>query len=243
MIKISILIPAYNEQATIIEILEHVGRQKIDGVDFEVIVIDDCSIDRTVELLESRPELYTRLVKQQQNGGKGAAVKAGLAEAVGDFILFQDADLEYDPDDYEKLLAPVLQFDADVVMGSRMIASPITRVSYFWHKVGNRMITLTFNILNNTTFTDVYSCYLLYRRSLVPHESLTTLGWEQHAEILTHAVGAGKKYFEVPISYYGRSYEEGKKIRAHHVIAVLWTMLIKRLGRTRSGEGLPANGD
>ncbi len=111
-----------------------------------------------------------------------------------------------------------------------MVASPITRVSYFWHKVGNRLITLTFNLLNNTTFTDVYSCYLLYRCSLVPVETLTTTGWKQHAEILTRAVSNGKSYFEVPVSYYGRTYDEGKKIRAHHAIAVVWAMLIKHLG-------------
>lgn len=231
MIKTSILIPAYNEQATIIEILERVNRQRIEGVEFEVIVIDDCSKDRTVDLLEARQDLYSKLVKQAKNGGKGAAIKAGLAIASGDYILFQDADLEYDPNDYKQLLEPVLRFDADVVMGSRLIASPITRVSYFWHKVGNKLITLIFNILNNTTFTDIYSCYLLYRRSLVAAESLTTTGWEQHAEILTRAVGKGKRYFEVPINYYGRSYDEGKKIRAHHVIPVVWTMFIKRLTR------------
>jgi len=231
MIKTSILIPAYNEQATIIEILERVNRQRIEGVEFEVIVIDDCSKDRTVDLLEARQDLYSKLVKQTKNGGKGAAIKAGLAVASGDYILFQDADLEYDPNDYKQLLEPVLRFDADVVMGSRLIASPITRVSYFWHKVGNKLITLIFNILNNTTFTDIYSCYLLYRRSLVAAESLTTTGWEQHAEILTRAVGKGKSYFEVPINYYGRSYDEGKKIRAHHIIPVVWTMFIKRLTR------------
>lgn len=230
MIRLSVLIPAYNEEATIITLLECVARQSVDGIEFEVIVIDDGSRDRTIKLLEARPELYTLLIKQSVNGGKGAAVKAGLTKATGDYVLFQDADLEYDPGDYEKLLAPVLRFDADVVMGSRLIASPITRVSYFWHKVGNRMITLAFNLLNNTTFTDVYSCYLLYRRSLVPVESLKTEGWEQHAEILSCAVHAGKSYFEVPVSYYGRTYEEGKKIRAHHAVAVLWTMLIKRLG-------------
>ena len=235
MIKLSVLIPAYNEEATIIELLERVARQSVDGVEFEVIVIDDGSKDRTVELLEARPELYTMLVRQPANGGKGAAVKAGLAKATGDYILFQDADLEYDPADYEKLLAPALRFNADVVMGSRLIASPITRVSYFWHKVGNRLITLVFNLLNNTTFTDVYSCYLLYRRELVPPETLKTEGWEQHAEILTRAVGTGQKFYEVPINYYGRSYEEGKKIRAHHVIPVVSTMLVKRLGRGRTG--------
>jgi glycosyltransferase involved in cell wall biosynthesis len=231
MIKISIIIPAYNEQATIIELLEKVVEQNIESVELQVIVIDDGSKDKTVSLLESRPELYSKLVKQAQNGGKGAAVKAGLAQADGDYILFQDADLEYDPADYTKLLEPVLRFDADVVMGSRIVAPPITRVSYFWHKVGNWVISFVFNILNNTTFSDVYSCYLLYRRSLIDSEKLTTLGWEQHAEILTKSVAAGTRFFEVPISYYGRTYDEGKKIRAYHVVFVFWTMFIKRFNR------------
>ena len=133
MIKLSIIIPAYNEQATIIGLLERVAEQKVVGVELQIIVIDDGSKDKTVALLEARPELYSKLVKQVQNGGKGAAVKAGLAQADGNYILFQDADLEYDPADYSKLLEPVLRFDADVVMGSRMVGSPITRVSYFWH--------------------------------------------------------------------------------------------------------------
>ena len=231
MIKLSIIIPAYNEQATIIELLEKVGEQKIEAVELQVIVIDDGSKDKTVTLLESRPELYSKLVKQTQNGGKGAAVKAGLAQADGDYVLFQDADLEYDPADYPKLLEPVLRFDADVVMGSRMVGSPIIRVAYFWHKVGNWLITFLFNILNNTTFSDVYSCYLLYRRSLVDSENLTRLGWDQHAETLTKSVAAGTRFFEVPISYYGRTYDEGKKIRAHHIIPVFWTIFIKRLNR------------
>ncbi|NQU57168.1 MAG: glycosyltransferase family 2 protein [Rhodospirillales bacterium] len=231
MITLSVIIPAYNEEATIIEILGAVQDQNIDGVSFEVIVIDDGSVDRTVERLEAQPQLYNKLIKQPMNGGKGAAVKAGLAAATGDYILFQDADLEYDPSDYVSMLEPVLRFDADVVMGSRMVGSQMTRVSYFWHKVGNWLITLIFNILNNTTFTDVYSCYLLYRRSLIRPEDLTTEGWEQHAEILTRAVATGKSFFEVPISYYGRTYEEGKKIRAHHVIPVVWTMIVKRLSR------------
>lgn len=231
MIKTSVLIPAYNEQATIIEILELVGHQTIDGVEFEVIVIDDCSTDRTAELLEGRPDLYNKFVKQPKNGGKGAAVKAGLREATGDFILFQDADMEYDPAEYPKLLKPVIDFDADIVMGSRMVASQCTRVSYFWHKVGNKLITLIFNILNNTTFTDVYSCYLLYRRDLVDPKSLITDGWEQHAEILSRAVAKAKAMYEVPVSYYGRSYAEGKKIKAYHAVAVIWTIFVRRLFR------------
>jgi len=231
MIQLSVLVPAYNEEATIIELLGKVAKQKINGVAIEVLVIDDGSTDGTVALLEKNPTLYTSLIKQPRNGGKGAAVKAGLRKAGGDYILFQDADLEYDPAEYKKLLKPVLEFNADIVMGSRLVASPCTRVSYFWHKAGNRLITFIFNLFNNTTFTDVYSCYLLYRRDLVDVEELVTEGWEQQAEILSRAVAKAKTMYEVPISYYGRSYDEGKKIKAYHAVAVIWTIFVRRLFR------------
>ncbi len=229
MIKLSVIIPAFNEEETILQILEKVAIQNINGVKFEVIVIDDCSTDKTVSLLRSHPDLYTLLIENVANGGKGAAVKAGLKKATGDYILFQDADLEYDPSDYIKLLEPVLRFNADVVMGSRLVASQITRVSYFWHRVGNKVLTFLFNILNNTTFTDVYSCYLLYRASLIDPERLVTEGWEQHSEILSIATAKGTRFYEVPINYYGRTYDEGKKIRAHHALPVIKTMIFKRL--------------
>ena len=231
MTTVTVLVPAYNEETTIVELLRRVNAQAIDGVDFDIVVIDDGSADRTLELLESNPDLYTTLIKLPRNGGKGAAVMAGLAAATGEFVLFQDADLEYDPADYAKLLVPVIQFDADVVMGSQLSGSPMTRVSYFWHRVGNRVITLLFNLLNNTTFTDIYSCYLLYRRGLVDSGRLTTTGWEQHADILTQAVGRANSMYEVPISYYGRTYDEGKKIKARHIVAVIWTIFVKRLTR------------
>jgi len=231
MTTVSILIPAYNEEATIITLLQAVAAQSIEGVQFDVIVIDDGSKDRTVKLLEANPGLYTTFIKQLHNGGKGAAIKAGLRVAIGDYILFQDADLEYDPADYQQLMLPVLQFDADVIMGSRFLAPKFVRVSYFWHKVGNYLITFVFNIFNNTTFTDVYSCYLMFRRTLVDPDLLETEGWEQHAEILSKAVANGKSLYEVPICYQGRTYEEGKKIRAHHAISVIWTIIRMRLFR------------
>ena len=236
MTKVSIIIPAYNEAATIIELLQKVSSQTVQGFELETIVVDDGSRDQTVELLRKHPDLYTILVERNTNGGKGAAVIDGLNKATGEYILFQDADLEYDPGDYAGLLAPISRFDADVVMGSRMIASPVTRVSYFWHKVGNRIITFIFNILNNTTFTDVYSCYLVYRRSLVEAGHLRSTGWEQHAEILTLAVSRCKRIYEVPISYYGRTYEDGKKIRAHHILGVIVTMITTVFRSGRSGR-------
>lgn len=221
MIKISIIVPAYNEEKTIIEILTRVRAEKHDGFQFEVVVVDDGSKDRTIALLKSNPSLYDKLIQMPQNGGKGAAVKAGLAAATGEYILFQDADLEYSPKDYGALLLPVREFNSDVVIGSRFLAPPFLRVAYFWHKVGNKFITFFFNIVNNTTFTDIYTCYFMFRRSLVAPQDLRTSGWEQQAEILTMAVKRGTVYYEVPISYHGRTYEEGKKIRAHHVISVL----------------------
>ena len=231
MTNVTILIPAYNEEATIIQLLEKVGAVSVENFSLEVLVIDDGSADRTVELLEARPDLYNKLIKRARNGGKGAAVVDGLTQATGDYILFQDADLEYDPGEYHKLFAPVTKFNADVVIGSRFIAPEYTRVSYFWHKLGNRVLTFVFNILNNTTFTDIYSCYLMYRRELVDPKSLKTMGWDQHAEILSTAVYNSKAFYEVPVSYHGRGYEEGKKICAQHSIGVIRTIIKKRLTR------------
>jgi len=228
MLTLSVIVPAYNEEATIVKILSQVRAQQIDGVEFEVLVVDDGSKDGTVELLEANPALYSRLIKMPKNGGKGAAVKAGLEQATGDYVIFQDADLEYSPDEYAKLLKPVQAFGADLVMSSRFAAPEFTRVAYFWNKVGNRAITLFFNVLNNTTFTDIYSCYMLFRRDLVPADELHRMGWDQHAEILSIACKRGHNIYEVPISYHGRTFEEGKKIRAHHVIGVFRTIFAKR---------------
>ncbi|MGE5505866.1 MAG: glycosyltransferase family 2 protein [Actinomycetota bacterium] len=230
MVRLSVVVPVYNEQKTIVEILTRVRAQKIDGVDIEIVVVDDGSKDDTPRLLEANPQLYDRMIRQP-NGGKGAAVRTALAAATGDYVLFQDADLEYDPADYAKMMRPVLDFGADVVMGSRFLAPDCTRVFYFWHLLGNRFITLLFNVMNNTTFTDIYSCYLMYRRDLVDGAALQSSGWEQHAEILSKAVGNGRVFYEVPIGYHGRSYGEGKKIKAWHIVGVLAMIVRARLAR------------
>lgn len=228
MIKISIIIPAFNEENTIIALLNKVDKVKVEGVQKEIIVIDDASKDNTLNLLKNNNKLYSKLIEFKKNKGKGAAVKSGLEKATGDYILFQDADLEYDPNDYIKLLEPVIRFNADIVIGSRLSAPQLTRVYYFWHKFGNKFITFVFNILNNTTFTDIYSCYLLFKSELIKPENLVTNGWEQQAEILSLIVDKGKAFYEVPINYYGRTYDEGKKIRAYNAIAVLFTIFKKK---------------
>jgi glycosyltransferase involved in cell wall biosynthesis len=228
MQRVSIIIPAYNEEKTIVQILQQVHAQTVEGFEFEVIVVDDGSRDATVALLEARPDLFTYLIRQPKNGGKGAAVLAGLQKATGDFILFQDADLEYSPSEYSALLYPVREFGAEIVMGSRFVAPKYTRVQYLTHKIGNFILTWSFNIMFNTTYTDIYTCYLLYKKSLVDPASLVSFGWEQHGEILALATKRAKIIYEVPISYHGRSYEEGKKIRWYHMMPVLWILLRRR---------------
>ncbi len=177
MTTLSVLIPAFNEEKTIRQVLTAVAAQKVSGVEIEVVVINDASTDGTSAVLKECGLLYSRLVTFEQNRGKGAAVIAGLRAATGDYVVVQDADLEYSPEEYVKLVKPVLNFGADLVIGSRFLAPTWTRVNYFWHKVGNYLITLIFNLFNNTTFTDVYSGYILFRRSLINPDELKCMRW------------------------------------------------------------------
>ena len=241
-IRISVIIPCYNEQRTIHEILTRVRAQRDTGIEYEVIVVDDGSKDRTIEILNAHPNLYDHLIQMPVNGGKGAAVRAGIAAAAGEYILFQDADLEYDPRDYSRLIFPVTQFNADLVMGSRFLAPQDLRVIHFTHMLGNRVITFLFNLLNRTTFSDIYTCYLLYRRQLIEPRELKTDGWQQQAEILSTVVQRARTLYEVPISYNGRTFEEGKKIRGRHVIGVISQIIARKFlpySRPKAVEFLP----
>lgn len=228
-ILLSVIIPSYNEANTILSILEKVNNQKNDNVDLEVIVINDGSSDKTDEVIGENQELLDVYISMDKNRGKGAAVKKGLEVAKGDYVIFQDADLEYDPNDFKKFYELLEKNSPDVVIGSRFQGSEYTKVMYFWNKIGNRVLTLFFNLLFNTTFTDIYSCYLLYKRDLVDFNNLKTNGWDQHGEILGTAVKNGNKFYEVSISYDGRTFADGKKIRARHFFKVLFTIFRKRL--------------
>lgn len=221
-VKLTILIPVYNEEKTILNLLGKVKSCEIPQVEREILVVDDGSSDGTATLLKQNPDLYDKLICREKNGGKGAAVKTGLLEATGEYVLFQDADLEYDPREHVKIVQPILEFNSDIVMGSRFLAPTYIRVHYFWNYIGNRLITLFFDALYNMTCSDIYTCYFCFRKSLIDPNELESMGFEQQAEILAKCIQPGIKFYEVPISYNGRTIEEGKKIRAHHIFAVFW---------------------
>ena len=227
--KISVIIPTLNEENTIIELLKRVKKQSDEGSNLEVIVVDDCSTDNSKKLLTENPDLYNKLILLNKNLGKGGAVREGLLNATGEYILFQDADLEYNPKDYKQIFNIIHEHKADVIIGSRFLSPKYTRVHYFYHKVGNRIITFLFNILYNTTFTDIYSCYLSFKRELIQPNNLKSNSWSQQAEILATAVKSSSIYYEVPISYSGRTFEDGKKIKARHTLSVVWMIIKKRL--------------
>ncbi|MBF0196836.1 MAG: glycosyltransferase family 2 protein [Planctomycetes bacterium] len=226
--KLDILIPVYNEEKTVSELLSAVSKLKCPGVEISVTVVNDGSSDNTKDIILQHSHLYSQFIDLKQNLGKGGAVQAGLKACTGDYVVFQDGDLEYDPLEISQIAEVLLKFQPDVTYGSRFLAPKVTRVAYFYNKLGNYMITGLFNLLNNTTFTDIYSCYFCYRRDLINPDELKCMGWDQQAEILAKVVKRGKVFYEVPISYYGRSIEEGKKIRAHHIFSVFTTIIKER---------------
>tara|TARA_B100001057_G_scaffold54448_1_gene48335 strand:- start:3743 stop:4447 length:705 start_codon:yes stop_codon:yes gene_type:complete len=218
---ISIIVPIYNEEKTILQILKKLQEIKEWGYAFEVIVINDGSTDNTNNILSENKILIDKQLNNKTNSGKGYSVKKGLEIADGKYVIFQDGDLEYDPTDFIKFFKLLEKFNPDLIIGSRFVYAEYTRSHYFLNKIGNKFITLLFNIIYNTTFTDIYSCYACFKKELISVDLLKTSGFEQHAEILGKVVRNGKKFYEVPINYNGRSHEEGKKIKFYHIFPVI----------------------
>ena len=222
---LSIIIPVYNEEKTVIEILKKIKDNQSNLFKYEIIVIDDGSTDQARKLLESNKNLYDKLLVNESNKGKGFSIKKGISNASGTHIIFQDADLEYNPADYNKFEKIFVDFDADGIIGSRFVYSNYTRSHNILNKIGNTILTFVFNLLYNTTFTDIYSCYFAFKKSLLNVEELRTKGFEQHAEILCKVIKKGNKFYEVPISYNGRNNSEGKKIKPRHFFLVLFEII------------------
>jgi len=227
-ILISILIPSFNEEKTILNVLNRISKTMDSSINYEVVIINDGSTDNTLKLLEQNKNLYNQLITYERNYGKGNAVKKGLEVSKGKYILFQDADLEYDPIDINKFIKLIKRFEPDLIIGSRLNYSEYTRSHNILNKFGNKFITLLFNLFYNTTFTDIYSCYACFKKDLLNEKNLKTKGFEQHAEILCKVIKKGKKFYEVPISYNGRTHEEGKKIKFYHIFSVLFRIVIER---------------
>jgi glycosyltransferase involved in cell wall biosynthesis len=242
--KVSIIIPVYNEKDTILEIL---GRVLATDIPKEVIIVDDASNDGTREILEKMAArraqgqtafavqdggelislLDLRFFFQNPNQGKGAAMRRGFAEASGDILLVQDADLEYDPLDYPQLLQPIVDGKADVVYGSRFLGGP-QRVHYFWHYVANKALTLLSNVFTNLKLSDMETCYKVFRREVLEGIRLESNRFGFEPEVTAKMARGNWRVYEVPISYAGRTYEEGKKITWKDGVQALWCILLYR---------------
>ncbi|MDD2707142.1 MAG: glycosyltransferase family 2 protein [Verrucomicrobiae bacterium] len=219
--RFSVLIPAFNEEATIGRVLERVLAARVDDHEWEVIVVDDGSRDRTAEIAGSfAPSV--QVISHSQNQGKGAALKTGFAAVKGDAVIIQDADLEYDPAEYPKLLAPMINNSADVVYGSRFLGGDAHRVIYFWHYVGNWMLTHLSNMITNLNLSDMETGYKVIRTSLLSQITLHEKDFAVEPELTAKLARLKPRFYEVGISYYGRTYQEGKKITWRDGVKAIW---------------------
>ncbi len=225
--RLSIVIPVYNERTTLPLVLENVARVSLDK---EIVIVDDGSTDGTREYLQDlsdRRDEGVRIFFHDRNRGKGAALRTGFREVEGDIVIVQDADLEYDPQDYPSLLKPILDGRADVVYGSRFLGGP-HRVLFFWHYIGNKLLTLISNMLTNLNLSDMETCYKVFRSEVIENLNFTSDGFAIEAEMTVKIARAGYRVYETPISYSGRDYSEGKKITWKDAIPTLWALIRHR---------------
>ena len=232
--KISVVIPTYNEEKTIIEIVLKVQNSlsKLKFDDYEIIIIDDCSIDNTREMLKKfEKDKKIKLLFHKKNMGKGAALNTGFKNITGDFVIIQDSDLEYDPEDFEKLLLPFFEANADVVYGSRFIGGgKYIRIHFFWHFIANKILTFFSNVFTNLNLTDMETGYKAFKFSAIKSISITEKSFGVEPEITIKLAKKKLKFFEVAISYNGRSYEEGKKITLFDAFTAIYCIIKYGLG-------------
>lgn len=232
--KLSIVMPVFNEANTLPLIVGTVLSVPLPGLDRELIIVDDCSSDGTARVADDLAGAHpgVRVLHHPLNMGKGAALRSGFQLASGDIVLIQDADLEYDPLEYPLLLKPILDDKADVVYGSRFVGSLPHRVVYFWHMLGNRVITLLSNMMTNINLTDVETCYKVFRREILQRIAIQENRFGFEIEITAKIAALRCRIFEVGISYYGRTYEEGKKIGWRDGFRAIWCILKYNLRRS-----------
>ena len=228
MTRLSVVIPAYNERHTVENLLRRVADAPLpEDMELEMVVVDDGSSDGTRELLrelETRADPPLRLIEHPQNRGKGAALRTGFEQATGDVVLIQDADLEYNPRDYPVLLQPILDDEADVVYGSRFLGGP-HRVLFFWHYVGNRVLTTLSNMFTDLNLSDMETCYKVFRAEVIEGLELSSNRFGIEPEMTAKVAKAKVRIYEVPISYHGRTYAEGKKIGWRDGVSAIWAIL------------------
>ena len=225
---LSVIVPVFNERNTVAEILRRMRRVELP-VDREIVVVNDASSDGTDKVLGALEDSTVRVVTHPQNKGKGAAIRTGLTHARGDLIIIQDADLEYDPEDWPRLLSPVLKGKARIVYGSRFTGE--RKNMLFWHWVGNRFLSLATNLLYNTTLSDMETCYKLFDRKVLEGITIESNRFEFEPEITAKVLRRGHRIYEVPISYAGREFDEGKKITWKDGFGALWTLVKYRVKR------------